>query len=114
MSVAFINKVHYEARITKAKSCVNVCNSGDLTLMGKVTIIKIVNLFSTCVFRKRDRVKREVIKRKKAEGLFDFSDYLTSMKMTIIKKILNPEMNHSWKSIFVKQFKFPGQIEISV
>ena len=27
---------------------------------------------------------------------------------------MNPKFEHSWKSIFVRQFKFPGQIEISV
>ena len=36
------------------------------------------------------------------------------MKITIIKKILNPKFEHSWKSIFVRQLKFLGQIEISV
>ena len=40
MSVAGIIEVNYEARITKAKSRVNVWKSRDLTLMGKVTIIK--------------------------------------------------------------------------
>ena len=34
--------------------------------------------------------------------------------MTIIKKILNSKFKHSWKSIFVRQLKFPDQIEISV
>ena len=37
----------------------------------------------------QQKVKREVIKRKKDEGglgLFDFSDNLTNMKMTIILK----------------------------
>ena len=143
MSVAGIMKVNYEARITKSKSWVNVWKSPVLTLMDKVTIIKSLIYFQfaylaiqllgrncslikkidalICNFlwgSKRDKVKREVIKRKKDEGglgLFDFSDYLTtSMKMTIIKKILNPKFKHSWKSIFVRQFKFPGQIEVSV
>ena len=40
MSVAGIMKVNYEARITQAKSWVNVWKSRDLILMGKVTIIK--------------------------------------------------------------------------
>ena len=142
MSVTGIMEVNYEARITKAKSWVNVWKSRDLTLMGKVTIIKsliysqfaylaipllgpncsLIKKIDTLIFNflwgsKRDKVKREVIKRKKDEGglgLFDFPDYLTSMKMTIIKKILNPKFKHSWKSIFVRQFKFPDQIEISV
>ena len=33
-------EVNYEARITKAKSWVSIWNRRDLTLMGKVTIIK--------------------------------------------------------------------------
>ena len=39
-SVADIMKVNYEAKITKANSWVNVWSRLDLTLMGKVTIIK--------------------------------------------------------------------------
>ena len=40
MSIPEIMKVNYEARITKAKLWVNIWNRRDLTLMGKVTIIK--------------------------------------------------------------------------
>ena len=85
MSVAGIMEVNYEARITKAKSWVNVWKSRDLTLMGKVTIIKsliysqfaylaipllgpncsLIKKIDTLIFNflwgsKRDKAKREV------------------------------------------------------
>ena len=88
--------------------------------MGKVTIIKsliysqfaylaipllgpncsLIKKIDTLIFNflcgsKRYKVKRKVIKRKKDEGglgLFDFSDYLTSMKITIIKKNTKPKI----------------------
>ena len=113
MSIPEIMEVNYEARITKAKSWVNIWNRRDLTLMGKVTIIKslIYSQFSylaiplikpsnslitsiyTLTFnflwgRKRDKVKREVIKGTISEGglgLFDFSEFLISLKLTLIK-----------------------------
>ena len=49
MSVAGIMEVNYEARITKAKSWVNVWKSRDLTLMDKVTIKKNVKLLFICL-----------------------------------------------------------------
>ena len=141
-SVVGIMEVNYEAKITKAKSWVNVWSRRDLTLMGKVTIIKslIYSQFSylaiplikpscpmmkridTLTFNflwggKRDKVKREVIKRGFNEGglgLFDFSEFLTSLKLTLIKKIINPNFTHNWKRVFIKQLKFPDKIEISI
>ena len=40
MSIHEIMEVNYEAKITKAKSWVNIWNRRDLTVLSKVTIIK--------------------------------------------------------------------------
>ena len=45
---------------------------------------------------------------------FDFSEFLTSLKLTLITKVLNPNSVHNWKCIFIKQLKFPNNIEISI
>ena len=108
-------KVNYEAKITKAKSWVNVWSRRDLTLMGKVTIIKslifsqfsylaiplikpsysMIKIIDKLTFNflwgcKTDKIKRDVVKRRVNEGglgLFDFSDFLTRLKLTLIKKL---------------------------
>ena len=135
-------EVNYEARITKAKSWVSIWNRRDLTLMGKVTIIKsliysqfsylaiplikpsnsLIKTIDTLTFNflwgcKRDKVKREVIKGTISEGglgLFDFSEFLISLKLTLIKKIIDQKFTHKWKKVFVSQLKFPTNIEISI
>ena len=81
-------EVNYEAKITKAKSWVNIWNRRDLTVLGKVTIIKsliysqfsylaiplikppksLIKSIDTLTFHflwgcKRDKIKREVIKK---------------------------------------------------
>ena len=129
-------KVNYEAKITKAKSWVNVWSRRDLTLMGKVTIIKslIFSQFSylaiplikpSCAMIKiidkltsnflwgckRAKIKRDVVRRRVNEeglGLFDF------LKLTLIKKVIDPNFAHYWKTIFIKQLKFSKNIEISI
>ena len=141
-SVSEIMKVNYEAKITKAKSWVKIWNRRDLTLLGKVTIIKslIYSQFSylalpmikpssqliknvdTLTFNflwggKRDKIKREVVKRPISEGglaLFDFEEFLISLKLTWVKKLLNPNFSHNWKGIILKQLNFPDNVEIAV
>ena len=66
---------------------------------------------------KRDKIKRDVVRRRVNEGglgLFDFSDFLTSLKLTLIKKVIDPNFSHYWKTIFIKQLKFSENIEISI
>ena len=103
--------------------------------MGKVTIIKslIYSQFSylaipliepsnslikgidTLTFNflwgcKRDKVKREVIKGTISEGglgLFDFSEFLISLKLILVKKVTDQKFTHKWKKVIVSQLKFP-------
>ena len=142
LSIPEIMEVNYEARITKAKSWVSIWNRRDLTLMGKVTIIKsliysqfsylaiplikpsdsLIKTIDTLTFNflwgcKRDKVKREVIKGTISEGglgLFDFSEFLISLKLTLIKKLIDQKFTHKWKKVFVSQLKFPTNIEIAI
>ena len=119
MSIPEIMKVNYEARITKAKLWVNIWNRRDLTLiiMGKVALIKsliysrfsylaiplikpsasLIKSINTLTFNflwgcKRDKIKREVIKETISEGglgLFDSSEFSISLKLTLIKKLID-------------------------
>ena len=63
-------------------------------------------------------IDRKKVKRRVNEGglgLFDFSDFLTSLKLTLIKKVIDPNFAHYWKTIiFIKQLKFSENIEISI
>ena len=139
LSIPETMEVNYEARITKAKSWVNIWNRRDLTLMGKVTIIKsliysqfsylgiplikpsnsLIKSIDTLTFNflwgcKHDKVKREVIKGTISEGglgLLDFSEFLISLKLTLIKKLIDQKFTHKWKKVFVSRLKFPTNIE---
>ena len=60
---------------------------------------------------KRDKIKREVVKRRVIEGglgIFDFLDF--SKKSST----LNPNFTHNWKSVSIKQLKFTHVIDISI
>ena len=46
--------------------------------------------------------------------IFDFSAFLTSLKLTLIKKVINPNFTHNWKRVFIQQLKFPHVIEIPI
>ena len=47
-------------------------------------------------------------------GLFDFSEFLISLKLTLIKKLIDQKFTHQWKKVFISQLKFPKNIEISI
>ena len=48
---------------------------------------------------KRDKIKRDVVR---------------SLKLALIKKVIDPNFSHYWKTIFIKQLKFSENIEISI
>ena len=134
LSIPEIMEVNYEARITKAKSWVSIWNRRDLTLMGKVTIIKsliysqfsylaiplikpsnsLIKSIDTLTFNflwgcKRDKVKREVIKGTISEGglgLFDFSEFLISLKLTLIKKLIDQKFTDNGKRFLLVSLNF--------
>ena len=60
-------------------------------------------------------VRREVIKgtiNKGSIGLFEFSEFSTSLKLTLIKKQIDQKLTHKWRNIFVNNLKFTTKIEI--
>ena len=59
-------------------------------------------------------MKRQVVELEGGLGLFDFSEFLTSLKITVIKKIIDPNFDHHWKQIFIAQLQFHNLIEISI
>ena len=141
-SIEKISNINYLDKLEKAKSWVDVWSKRDLTLMGKVTIIKslifsqftylaipllmpsknILNKINTLIFNflwgcKRDKIKRDVITRTKQEGgldLFIPADFIMSLKITLFNKLFNSRFKHSWKEILVRQLRYPSQLLVSV
>ena len=133
---------NYNDKLIKVRSWINRWNKRDLTLMGKCTIIKtllfsqltylvsplprpdasFIRIFDTTIFHflwgcKRDKIKREIITRNKEHGglgLFYLSDFIIGLKTSLISKLLNNSLRHTWKEIMIKQLKFPNHITISV
>ena len=120
-SIAEIVHNNYSSKIEKAKNWINIWSKRDLTLLGKVTIIKslilsqftylaiplprpnkeLIARLNTLIFHflwgcKRDKVKRDVITRSREEGglgLIYPYDFILSLKLTLLNKLLDE--NHS-------------------
>ena len=66
---------------------------------------------------RRDKISRKVIARPRDQGglnMFKPSDFILSLKLTIISKILDPDFKHAWKEIIKNQFQFPKFPIISI
>ena len=141
-SLREISNNNYDNKLEKAKSWVNIWSKRDLTIMGKVTILKslvfsqftylaipllmpdknVLNKINTLIFNflwgcKRDKIKREIITRSKQEGgldLFSFPDFILSLKLTLFNKLFSSNFEHPWKDIFLSQLKYPTQIRVSL
>lgn len=133
---------NYESKIEKATAWVNRWSKRYLTLYGKITIVKslIYSQFSyliiplprpdaqvfkrinTLVFNfvwggKRDKIKRDIVKRPINGGgldLFLLEDFFISLKCSIITKIVNDNFCHAWKSIVINQLKHSQYTKICI
>ena len=133
---------NYLSKLDKAKTKADIWSKRDLTLLGRVTIIKslilsqivyvavplprpsaqVVKNLNTIIFNflwgcKRDKIKREVVTRSREEGglgLFATGDFILSLKLSIINKIFNDSFLHTWKDIIINQFRYPNNPLISI
>ena len=58
---------------------------------------------------KRDEVKREEIEGTISEGglvLFNFSEFLISLKLTLMKKLIDQTFTHKWKKVLLFSLNF--------
>ena len=137
-----ISSLNYRAKIAKANDWVASWSKRDLTLMGKITIIKNMVLsqfpylaipllqpnletlkaierlmFNFLWDSKRDKIKRDIICRDKEQGglgLFFPSDFLSSLKLTLLTKLQDPHFSHYWKDIVLNHLKYPKFPIISI
>ena len=127
---------NYETKIEKATAWINMWNKRYLTIFGKITIVKsliysqfsyliiplprpdpqIFKRINTLVFNfvwggKRDKIKRDVVKRPIDGGgldLFLLEDFFISLKSSLLSKIFNDKFSHAWKNIFINQLRQPN------
>ena len=62
-------------------------------------------------------MKREVVRGRIGDGglgLFNFSEFFISLKLNLMTKVVNPDVAHNWKCIFITQLKFSHKTEISI
>ena len=134
-SLQDISDSNFLEKLNKAKLRAEYWKSRDLTIYGRVTIIKsillaqfvyviipllrpsgrILNEITTFVFNflwgsKRDKLKRDLVTQKREKGglaMFYPCDFILGLKLKILQKIGDINFSHSWKDIVLSQVKFP-------
>ena len=133
---------NYISKLEKATSLANVWNKRDLTVYGRITLIKsfLLSQFvylaiplprpSTAVIKQvnsliykfmwgggREKIKREIVNLSREQGglgMIDFNSFISSLKIKLLQKIMNENFHHAWKSIIVNQLAYPLHITISI
>ena len=141
-TVEEIVNINYNSKFEKAKSWVEIWSKRNLTLLGKVLIIKslilsqftylvlplprpnyqIVNRLNTLIFHflwgcKRDKMKRDIVTRSKEEGglgLVYPYNFILILKLTLFNKLFDENCNHPWKSIVIRQLMYPDHLVVAV
>ena len=134
-SLQEISDLNFSNKLNKAKSRAKFWKSRDLTLFGRVTIIKsilmaqfvyiatamprpsnkIVDELTKFIFNflwgvKCDKIKRDIITQEREAGglsMFYPSDFLQSLKLKLLHKIGDVTFNHNWKDILINQLDHP-------
>ena len=134
-SIQNISDRNYSEKLEKAKSRAIFWSGRDLTIYGKVTLIKSLLLaqfvyISTSMLRpnaniiksitkfifnflwgcKRDKIRREIITQTRENGGLSMiypQDFLLSMKLKLIHKIGDVGFVHNWKTIILNQVQHP-------
>lgn len=127
-----ITSVNYSEKIAKIKSLLNTWTLRDLTLLGKITVIKslalpiliqtltvlpnppknVINEINDIFFSflwsgKPDKIKRKIICKSYEEGglkMPDIESFCYSLKMTWIHKLLDPLNISPWKNLFMDKY----------
>ena len=135
-------KNNYSKRFQKARDIAKMWGTRDMTVYGRVTLIKtfllsqfvylIVPLPRTdtatiksinSLFYKFlwgggcEKVKREIIDQPKERGGLDmvnFENFTISLKVKLIFKLFNENFDHPWKRIVTMQLSYPDHPKISI
>ena len=130
-----ISDINFSNKLDKAKSRAKFWINRDLTIYGRVTLIKsllmaqfvyistsmlrpsskIVKDITTFIFNflwgvKCDRIKRNIVTQTRGLGglvMFYPLDFLSSMKLKLLQKIGDSNFNHKWKDIVLRQVRYP-------
>ena len=130
-----ISDINYSNKLEKANSRANFWNKRDLTIYGRVTLIKSLLLaqfvyISTSLLRpspkiidsinkfifhflwgvRRDKIKRNIVAQKRDTGGLDMFypyEYLSSIKLKLLQKIGDINFTHKWKDLILNQVKYP-------
>ena len=134
-NIQVISNINYLAKLDKAKSRAKFWATRDLTIYGRVTLIKsllisqfvhiatsmlrpskdIVNDITKFIFHflwgvKCDKIKRDIVTQKRENGGLNMihpNDFFLSMKLKLIPKIGEIQFMHKWKDIILMQVKLP-------
>ena len=134
-SLQTISDSNYEKKIKAAKSRVDFWKTRDLTVYGRVTLIKsiifaqfvyiimpllrpnvkILNNITTFVFNfvwggKRDKLKRDIITQKRESGGLGMiypRDFIMGLKLKLIHRIGDINFSHKWKDVVLNQVRYP-------
>ena len=137
-----ITEKNYVDKISKVAEIINIWKGRDLTLYGRVTVIKsllmsqfvylitpllfpsqnIIKQLNKIMFNflwggKTDKVKRETIIQYNEDGglnMFHPSDFIRSLKLKLLQKITDDNFTHPWKLIVRKQLIFSNYPIISL
>jgi len=126
-----ILELNYSKKITKAEELIRKWGKRDLTVYGKVTIIKslllsqfvylfvpltrppsaIIKKIEKIIYNflwgvKRDKVKREITTCSKDRGgldMINIVDFIRSQKAKLVTALLDPKCEQEWKEIVMNQ-----------
>jgi len=131
--------INLDNKIEEMYSCLNKWKKHNLTLLGKITVIKTFalpkiiypltvlenpkenvfseitkNMYSFLWNGKPDKIARTTIKRQYDEGglkMVDINAYINSIKAAWVKRILNPANKGHWKETYLRQInKYGGKL----
>ena len=142
LSITDIVNLNYNAKIKKAMSWIDSWKKRDLTIYGKVTIIKslvmsqftylalplprpnqkVLKEMTTMIFQflwgcKRDKIKRSVIAQPTSNGGIDMflpEEFILGLKTSLITKLVGNSFDHNWKRIVLNQLKYSDHPRISI
>lgn len=137
-----VTTFNYTMKIEKLLNVIKIWSGRSLTIYGRLTLIKTM-LLSQIVYlvlplpcptqdlrnkinrilhqflwgTKTEKISRGIVELPKVAGgldMIDFDKFLVSLKLSIVRKVLNNRFEHPWKNIFINQLSFPNHIQLCI
>ena len=141
-NIAETPDLNYDRKITKVKELIKMWERRNMTIYGRLTLIKcfllsqfvylisplpspsksLVKTINGMLYKflwggGREKLKRELLdipKEKGGIGMINLENFVLSLKVRLISKILDINFHHSWKTILLNQLRFPEHPLISL